>query len=216
MQLRRGAEAYEKAEGEEGEEELRMHGPIVGAAVLPPAPGEGRGDPTALYVYSLARGRVIGVWAQPASSSAPELRGRRDAEEKAAGRFIATTHSPPALVILARPSLCQRPLAATRADLRAARAPPRVRAPRDEHARALAALTREPRVAVTFDTGRTCAQSGVQDVLVVDPADGVLSLRRVMAHLKQRTARGCRSRAWPSLRLGLGASGRGGAKLRVI
>ncbi|KAJ7440888.1 hypothetical protein FB451DRAFT_1377435 [Mycena latifolia] len=40
----------------------------------------------------------------------------------------------------------------------------------------------EPRVAVTFDTGR--AQSGVQDVLVFDPADGVLSLQHVTVALE--------------------------------
>ncbi|KAJ7440874.1 hypothetical protein FB451DRAFT_1191337 [Mycena latifolia] len=58
-------------------------------------------------VYSLACGRIVGVWAPPAPSSAPQSCGRRDAEEQekgigtpcaceAAGRLIVvTTHSHP-------------------------------------------------------------------------------------------------------------------------
>ncbi|KAJ7430865.1 hypothetical protein FB451DRAFT_461394, partial [Mycena latifolia] len=125
----RATTADEKPSQQEGEEELGMHGPIVGAAVLPPAPREGREKegkeslemgvltPHALYVYSLTRGRVVGVWAPPAPLSPPASHGRRDGEEQekaigtpcafeAAERFIVvTTNSPPALVILARPSL---------------------------------------------------------------------------------------------------------------
>ncbi|KAJ7465637.1 hypothetical protein FB451DRAFT_1487195 [Mycena latifolia] len=48
------------------------------------------------------------------------------------------------------------------------------------------------------------------DVLVFNPVDGVLSLRRVTVALEVTHGAGCRSRAWPSLWLGLGAAGRGG------
>ncbi|KAJ7066843.1 hypothetical protein B0H15DRAFT_872223 [Mycena belliarum] len=121
-------ESVEKPKDEDGDSPIGMHGPILGAAVLPPVLGT-RGkeeaglqmgilSPHALYVYSLALGRVVGTWSPPTQSTAPDPRRRRDGEEEqekglgtpsvfeATGKVIVvTTHSPPALVVLGRSSL---------------------------------------------------------------------------------------------------------------
>ncbi|KAJ7691409.1 hypothetical protein B0H17DRAFT_561363 [Mycena rosella] len=97
---------------------------------LPPIPSYGTRTnyslprtPHALYVYSLALGRVVAVWAPPASSStsSKDARGARERDREqepdkdaigtpsvfdASGKvLVVTTHSPPALVVLSRPSL---------------------------------------------------------------------------------------------------------------
>ncbi|KAJ7440890.1 hypothetical protein FB451DRAFT_1569420 [Mycena latifolia] len=158
-------------------------------------------SPHALYIYSLARGRVVGVWAPRAPSPVPGSRGPRDAKEQekaigtpcafeAARRFIVVVND--ALVILAHPSLHVLRIIPAR--------PPHRHSPRSRSSRCRGAssrsyppaastpahslLAREPRVAVALDTGRARAQSGVQDVLVFDPVDGVLSLRRVTVALE--------------------------------
>ncbi|KAJ7731421.1 hypothetical protein DFH07DRAFT_1065719 [Mycena maculata] len=102
-----------------------LHGPIVQAGVLPPLPREGGLElgiltPHALYVYALGRGRVVARFAVPAAAptSAPETgyayggtaggqegTGRPCAFEAAGRVVVLATHSPPALIILARPSL---------------------------------------------------------------------------------------------------------------
>ncbi|KAJ7465623.1 hypothetical protein FB451DRAFT_1561389 [Mycena latifolia] len=180
--------------------------------------------PHALYIYSLARGRVVGVWAPRAPSPVPGSRGPRDAKEQekaigtpcafeAARRFIVvTTHSPPTLVILAHhprvsasaPSATLAPRPRTPITSLPSR-PPHRHSPRSRSSRCRGAssrsyppaastpahslVAREPRVTVAFDIGRARAQSGVQDVLVFDPVDGVLSLRRVTVALE--AARRC-------------------------
>ncbi|KAF8172576.1 hypothetical protein K438DRAFT_178568 [Mycena galopus ATCC 62051] len=109
-----------------------MHGPVLGAGVLPPVSGKEKGEgvelgiltPHALYVYNLGTGHVSARAAFPPPTTGKERErergyGERDVEgELGEGRMgtpgafeatervvVVTTHSPPALVVLARPCL---------------------------------------------------------------------------------------------------------------
>ncbi|KAK6985118.1 hypothetical protein R3P38DRAFT_3450561 [Favolaschia claudopus] len=127
----------EGREGDGGERDGEMYGPVSSAAIMPPLRGGklgsgGDGDvgvltPHALYVYALHAGRVsarLGFPLALAASGGKRERGsgrrgqeygygasREDAvvsgvrcafEEEV---IVVTTHSPPALIVLARPSL---------------------------------------------------------------------------------------------------------------
>ncbi|KAF7359176.1 Glycosyltransferase family 1 protein [Mycena sanguinolenta] len=111
-----------------------MHGPVLGAGILPPMSSRRqRGNdlelgiltPHALYVYDLGAGRVSARAAfplapAPASAAPKDAReygyGGREGEgeaqvgtpcgfEVAERAVVVTTHTPPTLVLLARPSL---------------------------------------------------------------------------------------------------------------